>query len=375
MEIMSAHKQWASRPADERFQSLSALHSAVCARDNSSKDGKVDLTQAHFEVTNGEVILVGGTGQRARFTNWSAGQVMQRMSVPRDLIALLSDPVGAAVLNDRLLPAIKEERLDARQRILLQFNGTNEPYVLRAIHSDRYERIWDKQVTAMLMEHLPPGWHNPLAYAGGRWGADLVPSGLYAGDRDMFAFFVDGGDGDGGSFDVDGDAFNHGFYCWNSEVGAKSLGFASFKFRRVCGNNIIWGATDFSMQRARHVGNAGDVLRGLRKFLTIVSEQGTDQFIKAVRDAKADIILSINARRDKTLDEAFAKFKTKFTQTDITNALDMGTKEALIEKRPVDGSRWFWLQGFTAVARMKQNADERIKLEQDAGALLMPVKR
>lgn len=378
MEIYDACKQWATRPQDERFQSLSELHSSVCARDNASVDGRVDMTKATFKVKNGEVLLIG-ENRSARFTNWSAGQMMQKLSVPRDFIALLSDPVAEAVLNDRLPEAIRDGKIDRGQRLLLQSMSTtmgdDKPMLLRAMHSGRYERIWDKQVTAMLMEHLPHGWRNPVAYKMGKWGEPLVPSGLYAGDRDMFAFFIDGGDEQSGSFDVDGDAFNHGFYCWNSEVGAKTLGFAAFKFRRICGNNIIWGATDVNVYRARHVGGAGDVLRGMRRFLASMNNQSTDQFITAVREAKEEIFIAVQARREKTLDTAFSKLRGKFTQTDITNALDLGTREAMLEKRPVDGSRWFWLQGFTAVARQTPNADERVKIEQDAAGILMPTTR
>ena len=61
---------------------------------------------------------------------------------------------------------------------------------------------------------------------------------LYASDRDVFLFLVDdlnpieAGRLPEGSPDV----FFRGFYCWNSEVGAKTLGMASFYLRAVCQN-------------------------------------------------------------------------------------------------------------------------------------------
>ena len=377
MELYSAHSQWSSRPADERFRTLNDLHGNVAARDNASRDGHIDLTQCNLTIAGAraaqDILLVGKTSQ-AKLTNWSANQLAQRLGVPLVLLPKLEPTVAQAVLNDRLPKAIADGSLNRRQRVLIA-DGT-----LRAFHSDRYERLWDKQVTQTLLEYLPRGWRNPVAFEGGKWGASLVPSGLYAGDRDMFAFFVDGGDWTDkpvGTFDVDGDGFNRGFFVWNSEVGAKTFGWTSFMFRVVCGNNIVWGAKDATVTRARHIGNANDTLRGFRRFLEVLNEQPSpDLFAQAVREAKATIVCSISAKRDETLELAFAsKLKSKFTQTDIALALDKGIVEAEQERRPVDGSRWFWLQGLTAVARGKDNADDKAKLEQDASDLLLAVKR
>lgn len=43
-----------------------------------------------------------------------------------------------------------------------------------------------------------------------------------------------------------------GFYCWNSEVGSKTLGMASFFLRAVCMNRNIWGAEGFEEISIRH---------------------------------------------------------------------------------------------------------------------------
>src|SRR3712207_7182647 len=37
-----------------------------------------------------------------------------------------------------------------------------------------------------------PAWRLPLGYKDGECSAELVPSGAYLGDRDMFLFLVDG---------------------------------------------------------------------------------------------------------------------------------------------------------------------------------------
>lgn len=58
---------------------------------------------------------------------------------------------------------------------------------------------------------------------------------LYASDRDVFLFLVDDRNPIEAGKLADGspDLYFRGFYCWNSEVGAKTLGMASFYLRAV----------------------------------------------------------------------------------------------------------------------------------------------
>ena len=54
--------------------------------------------------------------------------------------------------------------------------------------------------------------------------------------------------GEGGNHPI----YFRGFYCWNSEVGAKTLGMASFYLRAVCQNRNLWGVEDFQEITIRH---------------------------------------------------------------------------------------------------------------------------
>ena len=371
--LMAAHNNWASRPADERFKTLAEMHNNVRDRQRMSVEDKLWLGDAHVK-KNGTFSLLE-RGIEKRFTNWSAMQFLQKLSIPKDFINTIDNTLAEQVIKNRLMRALVDEDIDRKQRVL----GVNGPdgYTIRALHSSRYERLWDAQVTGTLMEWLPKDWRNPVAFAQGKWGAPLEPSGLYAGDRDMFAFFIDGGDWADkpvGTFDVDGDAFNRGFYVWNSEVGAKSFGFSTFNFRVVCGNNIIWGASNFKQSRARHIGGANDMLRTFRAYLASLQDTSKgDAFINAVRAAKTTILTPGNTK-SLILQQGLDKFKGKFTQTEITDARDASMTEAQKENRSIDGSAWFWLQGFTAVARTYQNADERTKLEETASKVLLTVR-
>lgn len=378
--LTQANKQWATRPADERFTTLNDLHNAVTKRWRQSQDGRVSMHDMRLEV-NGDIILTGKQGGRAKLTHWSAGQLCQKLGVPRDLLTKLDPSTASAVLNDRLPKSIAEGDVQGRQRILLHEDDDLQR-TARAFHGDVYDRLWDSQVTKTLVEYLPEGWRNPVAYAQGKWGAALEPSGLYAGDRDMFAFLIDGGDWrpdqpNAGSFDVDGEQFNRGFFVWNSEVGAKSFGFMSFMFDVVCGNHYVWGARNVEQFRARHAGKGAT--RGLyafRRYLEVLNENASQEgFAAAVRAAKAEIAVKVRGAspgaRVETLDDAFKTFKNAFTQKQVTDALFA----MLREEKGVTGSRYDWLAGFTAVAREMRNADERSALEVQASkVLLTPVR-
>lgn len=377
--LTQANKQWATRPADERYTTLDALHDTVTKRWKHSVDDRVSMNNMHLEV-NGDIILVGTRGERAALTHWSAGQLCSRLGVPRDLLTKLDPSTASAVLNDRLPKSIAEGDVHGRQRVLLfDDNGRR---VCRAFHGEVYDRVWDSQVTKTLVEYLPQGWRNPVAYAAGKFGAGLEPSGLYAGDRDMFAFLIDGGDWredqpNAGSFSVDGEQFNRGFFVWNSEVGAKTFGWTSFMFDVICGNHYVWGARNVEQFKARHAGRgASRGLYAFRRYLEVLNENATQEgFAEAVRAAKAEIAVPVKgasaAKRIETLDLAFTKFKSNFTKSEITLALDA----MLREEKNVTGSRYDWLAGFTAVAREMKNADDRSALEVQASkVLLTPVR-
>ena len=77
---------------------------------------------------------------------------------------------------------------------------------------------------------------------------------LYASDRDVFVFLVDDLNPieAGRLKNGDPDLYFRGFYAWNSEVGAKTLGIASFYLRAVCQNRNLWGVEDFEELTIRH---------------------------------------------------------------------------------------------------------------------------
>jgi len=372
MELMQAHEQWATRPADERFQTLNDLHAACDKRDRASFEDAYDLNQLKASVVNGSMTLEL-PGERTGFLSpWSARQFLSRISTPADFIPKIDEHLATQVINNRLAKTMDELANDENAwrdgtgRMLIQNVGGPESrdVNIRAFYGSRYARLEDRHVTALLKATLPDGWKNPVAFKDGKWGAELVPSGLYASDRDMFAFFISGGD----AIETGGEHVMHrGFFVWNSQVGAKDFGFTTFYMDRVCGNNIIWGAQDVNSFRGKHTKGVIDVFKGFDTFMASLLEDAShDAFAAAIKSAKETIIASV--AENKEIEALDTMRKLGFSKAETVSALGAIRTE---EATPV-GSRFDWLGGYTAFARRLPNIDARVELETRAAQVLLP---
>lgn len=199
-------------------------------------------------------------------------------------------------------------------------------------------------------------WRPPLGFAGGQWGAPLVPSGLYASDRDCFVFLVD----EDHTVDVRGEVLKRGFIVANSEVGAKTFSFLAFLYRLCCGNNIIHGGQVLGEINVRHLGNAMEraellVEPVLRKY--IESDRSTE---RAIVERALSEPVGKNDREvaDFLLDAGFTKQEAS------------GAVQKAHEEEGGPSHLWAVVQGLTALARQKVHTDERVALERRAGKLL-----
>lgn len=136
---------------------------------------------------------------------------------------------------------------------------------LRAVTGPDYGRIYDHELMDALRCIAGSGtgdtrWKVPgvLDWSTGIYNPriDITKdtTTLYASDRDVFLFLVDDLNPIEAGRLPDGlpDLFVRGFYCWNSEVRAKTLGIASFYLRAVCQNRNLWGVEDFEEITIRH---------------------------------------------------------------------------------------------------------------------------
>lgn len=215
----------------------------------------------------------------------------------------------------------------------------------------------DFDISGHLLRHLPAGWRNPAAY-------DLLtlrvrPGGLYASDRDVWMFFVSGGD----VLDLGRrDRLHRGFFVWNSEPGDKDFGWSTFYFRRVCANHIVWEPIEKRATRSR-AGDRDTVWRTFQEFVAALGHPADHRpFVAAVTAAKEQPI-------GEPDDPGAAQ---RLVARGFRPAEIAAAGEAMRdEEAGATGTAWDWLQGFTAAARSIPHAARRVELERHASRVLL----
>lgn len=245
---------------------------------------------------------------------------------------------------------------------------------LRAVTGPEYGRIWDKDLIAAIMNIAGNGtgdtiwkvpglldWstmtHNPFV--------DITKdtTTLYASDRDVFVFLCD----DTHPIEAgrlpngEPDLYFRGFYAWNSEVGSKTLGIASFYLRAVCANRNLWGTENFEEITIRHSKFAAQrFAHEAAPALTNFANSSPAPFIAGIRAARERIVARTQDDRSEFLRKrGFSKAETgKIIETVLSE-----------EGRPPE-SIFDFVQGITALARGKSHQDTRLELEGKAKRLL-----
>lgn len=352
-ELTQASRQWASRPADERFTSLQSLHAAAVDIRQNAATARMLTHDMRVIARDGDIVLQGASGNTAQLTNWSFSQLAGRAKAPASYLTQLPAPLAVECLNHGFEhnPDID---VDSKSVLLLDRRATQ--LTARAITSERYTRIYNSDVTARLLDLQLEGWQPaPAAFDGSR--------GLYLGDRDMFAFLVDN---ERRIFEKDPNGgLSRGFFVWNSEVGAKTIGLMSFFYNYVCGNHIVWGASQVKEIKARHVGDLdgimSDVAFELRRYRDSAGTETEAQIEQA-------LTFQIAATKTEVLDAIFALRDPALTRKAIALAYDKA--EAHRDWYGSPRTAWGMVNGLTEVARDLVNADDRVALEGAAGKVM-----
>ena len=348
--LYDAHRQWLTRPPDERFADLDSLAAHTQRLKSVSQESIRHLGDIHPDVTEGLGIAVNGSEEPALLTNWSFNQLCTVIGAPAKYLRTLPPHTATDCLRHGLGGRGTEAKLLFREntgeRAVSAFTGPN------------YGRIWDADVAAALKDAVAgTGWHVPPARSNGQ----SENAGLYASDRDMFAFFVS----DENPIEVGNARLGRGFFCWNSETGSCTFGLTTFLYNYVCGNHIVWGAEEVRELKIIHRAKALDRFRtealpALNRFVEnrIAADAITDCIGRASRLKVGD-----------DLEQVVAWFKEKpFNGSEVTAAWRTGRDEG----EDVT-TLWGMVQGFTAHARSVPHANARVDLERRTGALLCTV--
>lgn len=366
--------EWFSRPDDERYLSLGALYKSVRARAENATARTVETCAIRVEARTNDIsrmaLALPGRTEPVQPTHWSFGQLASLVGAPSGYLRDLPAPLAAINLQHGLATHRAE-----LVKTLETSDGRTE---LRAVTGPDYGRIWDHELVGAVMKIAGDGvgdtrwkvpgtldWsnmvHNPHVEV------TKETTTLYASDRDVFLFLVDDTHPiEAGKLpNGDPDLYFRGFYCWNSEVGAKTLGIASFFLRAVCMNRNIWGAEGFeeiSIRHSKFAANrfAHEAAPALRQF----ADSSPSPFIQGVRQARERIV----ARTDEDR-ETFLR-KRGFSKGETSRII----ATVLGEEGHAPASIYDFVQGITALARTRPHQDARLELEGRAARLLADVR-
>ena len=263
--LTRAHEELFRRSPDETFETLPALWQHCHTEKERSADRWTppqSLRPAADE--NRLVIDLADGSEPFGLNDWSFTQLCGLAGVSKDTVNRVSADTASRVFRETLPGGNKPLQLFTEERLV------------RSIHGHSYTRLHNADLVTMLREFATDFEPPPKGTDGG--------TGLYCGEQDMFCFLID----PTGWAEIDGEAFAPGFYVWNSEVGKRSVGIATFWFQAVCRNHIIWDATEVVEFTRKHTGKVGEALGDIRRIVEQLVEK---------RDARKDGFVAVIRRR------------------------------------------------------------------------------
>jgi hypothetical protein len=361
-ELMQASRQWVSRPADERFTSLTDLHSHCVEQRSRSRGAVVSTRQLEARPDpndeTGGLMVYGPSGAGYAPSNWAFGQIATLAEAPAGYLRTLPAPIAADCVNYGL-----KFKRDVDDVGILIRKPNGHAGEIAAATGPRYGRIWNSEITAQLVRRFGNGVDDGDWRVPGEFGRAVTVTKdnttLYASDRDLFVFLAD----ERNRIDVPNrrngasGSMARGFFVWNSEVGAQVFGFAQFLFDYVCCNRIVWGAQDYKELRIRHTVSAPD------RFL----EEIEPTLRRLSHDSAAPIVDTIEAVKEKRVDDLADFLKSRRFAANM--AVKVNAAHEREEGRPIE-TAWDVVTGMTAYAKTISYQDERVALEREAGKIL-----
>ncbi len=361
--------EWYARPADERYLTLDTLFASVSSRAERSRTRTVASGAVRVHASPDEAdtlaVILPGSDTPLLPTHWSFGQLCSLVGAPAGYLRDM--PATLAGIN--LQYGFSHHR--SEQVKILELD--DERHELRAATGPEYGRIFDHELVSAVRQIAGNGigdtrWKVPgvLDWSTSTYNpyVDIATdtTTLYASDRDVFMFLVDDTHPIEAGKLADGspDLYFRGFYCWNSEVGSKTLGIASFYLRGVCQNRNLWGVEGFEeiiIRHSKYASNrfAHEVAPALENF----ANSSPEGFITGVKAARETIVARSDEDRQKFLKNQ------GFSKGDCAKIIET----VLREEGRLPESVFDFVQGITAMARRRGNQDGRLDLEQRAKRL------
>jgi hypothetical protein len=268
VNLTQASRELFARPEDERFETLAELHQHCQGIKTRSQRLKSAGNEFRPTINLGNVALKIDGYDPHHLNDWSFSQLCGIAGVAKDTLNRLRPETAAQVLGETLAQRTDEEN-DLQALVF-------DHRTVRAVNSERYKRLWNADVTTILLEYAVDFTPPQQGFNGA--------TGIYAGEQDMFCFLID----PTGWTEIGGEAFAPGFFVWNSEVGKRTIGVSTFWFQAVCQNHIVWDATEVVEFTRKHTGRVRESLseiRGAIEALVQKRDQRKDGFAQVIAKA------------------------------------------------------------------------------------------
>ena len=386
--LVAASRQWASRPADQRFWTLAELHERTKQYAQESKVKTLALSACHVADTeDGDLRLVGPQGGAAQFQHYSFGQMSGLCAAPASYLRGLPAPLAASNLNHGL------SRMKGEQILMFHQNGGLH---LRCVTSDQYERIWNYEIAETALALEADGWRTPPARSpqlgpgecqdlsrgliptrvateadvlrvsahpqlGIKVGDTIAPSGLYASDHDCFIFQIN----EERPIEVDREVMYRGVFWSNSEVGSAKIRATLFLYDSVCGNHIVWGAKVVADVAFRHTGQVRRMFQQATYDIQARSDKPALEDINRIKAAKGHLL---GASGEGVIETVFRK-QVGLSRRECEEAYVIAERhEGDHGKNP--RSAWGFAAGVTRLSQGQVYADTRDRMDRSAGKVL-----
>lgn len=406
MNLMQASQQWADRPADERYWTLEDMQAAANELRRASVEA-VPLPIGSFRVRaeeSGDLTLFGQKEGNSRFSHFSLGQLCNFIAPDTDdghrERAISPDGLrrfGPAKLAELINMDIAKVSAKPVKPLWLkgsQVSGHAPGVFARAFNGPKYSRIWNNDIISRLIDlkgqgfRVPPArpssntdsrarqatpadcLDNVMAGLGIKPGDMIAPAGLYMGEKDMFAFMVNEGKqiNAGG-----GTSLKRGFFVGQSELGDESFWLTTFGYNDVCGNHIVWGASNVVKIEVRHVGR--DVFQ---KTIGELRVKITEYANSSVSDIEAKIararIIEFGKDKPSTVDFLYGKRINGLGRNVLESAYDAAVKHPADGGNAAPTSAWGMVQGLTRLSQASEYAEKRVELDVAASKVLALAK-
>ncbi len=377
VNLTQASKEWAYRPADQRFRTLRELMLNQLMLSNASHEATENLSETKVVVgSDGDLALETKHSGRLKLTHWAFEQFAKIIGSSAQYMRTLATEPDRAAHN--LNKDIMKNQPEAN---VLYVQDLGEPKIVSAT-STSYGRLHNYLIAEEILKiggfrTLPaycvgkeaPGarkataedLHRTSKIREGDW---IMDAGLYASTQNSFMFMVDEDmridDGTDGGLSM-------GFFVENSEVGQRAFGVTTFLYRYVCGNHIVWDASDVKQFRMKHMGkNVEERMRtAIQSHLTAYRK--TDKGAIQQRLERA-MKFDLGPTKQDVSDNLFVRKELGLTRKVIDGAYGLAEQHVDTDGSP--RTAWGFAQGLTRFSQLQSFTDARNDLDKAAAKIL-----